>query len=431
MPYLDIAIVFLLILLNGFFALSELAIVSSRRARLHQLERRGSRGAARALALAEDPTGFLSTVQVGITLIGIVAGAYSGTVLGAPLADALRKFPSLADVADSVAIAIVVVATTYASLIIGELVPKRLALQNAEALAARVAMPMTLLARVGRPVVWFLRVSTNGVLRLLGAAGPPESTVTEEEVKALIAEGTETGVFHRAERQMLERVLRFADQPVRAIMLPRPAVVFLAASAPIDEAIETIRREGHSRYPLCGEGMDDVLGVVHVKDVLALARDGGTDLSTILQTPLFVSPNLPALELLERLRENRVHMAVVVDEYGDVDGIVTPVDVLEAIAGRLPESPEETPAAVKREDGSWLMDGDMNLGEAAATLGLEELSAGGYTTLAGLALFKLGEIPDPGARFEAEGWTFEVIDLDGRRIDKILAYRQPDGPAEP
>lgn len=431
MPYLEIAVVLFLILLNGFFALSELAIVSSRRGRLRHMEKRGSRGATRALALAEDPTGFLSTVQVGITLIGIVAGAYSGTVLGAPLAEVLRGIPALANMADTVALVIVVVLTTYASLIIGELVPKRLALQNAEAFAARVALPMTMLAHAGRPIVWFLRISTNAVLRLLGAGQPPPSTVTEEEVKALIAEGTESGVFHEAERKMLERVIRFADQPVRALMMPRPDVVMLSVSTPLEEVTEIIEREKHSRYPVYDEDPDDVIGVIHVKDVLALQRAGAADLSGALQTPLFVTPNLPSLDLLEQLRSSRMHMAIVVDEYGDIDGIVTPIDLLAAIAGRLPERPDEAhPRVVQRPDGSWLLDGDLNLGEAAAVLGVDDLPANGYTTLAGLALFKLGQIPDPGATFEAEGWTFEVVDLDGRRIDKLLATPPATEPAE-
>ncbi|MBP7002389.1 hemolysin family protein [Amaricoccus sp.] len=427
MPYADVAVILVLILLNGFFAMSELAIVSSRRPRLQQMEKRGSRGATYALALGEDPTSFLSTVQVGITLIGIFAGAYSGEALGEPLAAVLREIPAFAGVARTMALVIVVVGTTYASLIIGELVPKRLALQNPEAVAVRVALPMTMLARAGTPIVWFLRVSTDTVLRLLGVSRPPSSDVSEEEVKAMIAEGAETGVFHQAERRMLERVLRFADQPARAIMAPRHDLVFLDADAPIEDAVERISVAKHSRYPLCeGGNIDEVIGVVHVKDVLALAQAGGGDLRGVREDPLFVSPNLPALELVERFRESRVHMALVVDEYGDLEGVVTPLDVLHAIAGRLPEAGHDAgPGAFQREDGSWLMDGDMNLGEAAAILGLDELEAEGYATLAGLALDRLGELPEPGAVFDAEGWRFEVVDLDGRRIDKLIATKLP------
>lgn len=209
-------------------------------------------------------------------------------------------------------------------------------------------------------------------------------------------------------------------------MVPRPGVVFLDISTPVEEVIDIIDREQHSRYPVVGDDKDDVIGVVHVKDVLALHHAGARNLSGAIETPLFVAPNLPALDLLEQLRKSRVHMAIVVDEYGDIDGIVTPLDLLAAIAGRLPERPEEArPAAVQREDGSWLMDGDINLGEAAAVLGVDDLPADGYTTLAGLALLKLGQIPEPGAIFEAEGWRFEVIDLDGHRIDKLLASPSP------
>lgn len=426
MPYADIAVILFLIVLNGFFAMSELAIVSSRRPRLQNLEKKGSRGAARALALLEDPTSFLSTVQVGITLIGIFAGAYSGDALGEPLAEAFRRIPALAGVAGSAAFAVVVVGTTYASLIIGELVPKRLALQNPEAVAVRVALPMTLLARAGTPVVWFLRVSTDAVLRLLGVRRPPTSDVSEEEVKAMIAEGAETGVFQQAERRMLERVLRFADQPAQAIMVPRHDVVFLSAREPIEAAVAKIGEAKHSRYPLIDENEDDVVGVVHVKAVLGLAQAGGGDLRSVLEAPLFVAPNLPALDLVERFRESGVHMALVVDEYGDLEGVVTPLDVLSAIAGRLPEAgKDEGPGAARREDGSWLLDGDMNLREAAALLGVDALPAEGYATLAGLALDRLGELPGPGAVFEAEGWRFEVVDLDGRRIDKLIATKLP------
>jgi putative hemolysin len=430
MPYADLAVILVLILLNGYFAMSEIAIVSSRRPRLRQMQRQKSRGAGRALALAEDPTSFLSTVQVGITLIGIFAGAYSGDRLGEPLAELLARAPGLAGIAEPLALGVVVVGTTYVSLIIGELVPKRLALQNPEAVASRVATPMTLLARVGRPVVWFLGVSTDAVLRALGASRSRPSDVSEEEVKAMIAEGAEAGVFAQAERRMLERVLRFADQSARAIMAPRPDVVVLFAAASVGEAVETIRRARHSRYPLCGESVDDVIGVVHAKDVLALLHAGGGDLRSIRQEPLFVSPDLPALELLERFRETQVHMAVVLDEYGDLEGVITPLDILSAIAGRLPESAEDAEPAVERPDGSWLLDGDMNLGEAAAVLGLDALPAGGYATLAGLALHRLGEIPEPGAVFEAEGWRFEIVDLDGRRIDKLLASRIAAGTPE-
>jgi putative hemolysin len=414
-------IVVVLIVLNGFFALSELAIVSARRVRLEAMAEAGDRGAARALKLAEDPTGFLSTVQVGITLIGIFAGAYGGATLSQPLAEALRGVPGIAAQAESVALGLVVLATTYLSLIIGELVPKRLALQNAEAIAARVSGPMSVLARAGRPVVWFLRLSTEAVLRLLGRHNVPANTVTEEEVKAMIAEGTDAGVFHEAERKMLEGVIRFADRPVRNIMEPRTNIVWLSADDPLEDVLEEIAASGHSRFPLCAGELDDILGVVQVKDVLEMVRQGGSDLRAVAREPLYVSEGIPALRLLELFRSSGVHMALVLDEYGALEGLATPTDILTSIAGELPEAgaPDE-PGATRREDGSWLMDGSLGIDQAAEILGLRDVPPGDYATLAGLVLRAMGRIPAPGDCADAHGWRFEVVDMDGRRIDKLL-----------
>lgn len=429
MPVWELSFVAVLIVLNGFFAMSELAIVSARRSRLDVMARQGSRGAQRALALAEDPTGFLSTVQVGITLIGIFAGAFSGAALAGPLAEPLAGIPAIAPWAGTIAFVLVVAATTYLSLIVGELVPKRIALQNAEAIAATVAGPMSAIARIARPLVWFLRVSTEAVLRLLRIKPTQEHGVTEEEVRAMIAQGTRVGVFEETERKMLEGVLRFADRPVRAVMVPRHEIVWLAAGSPLDAQLDTIRDSHHSRFPVCGESMDDVLGVVHVKDILDLKRRGGSDLSEVLQAPLFVSEGLLSLRLLERFRTSRLHMAVVLDEYGALQGIVTPVDILTSIAGDLPESAgDEGPAAVRREDGSWLVDAAMPVDEAAALLDIDGLRSQDYATLAGHVLAVLGSIPSEGDAFDDRGWRFEVIDMDGRRIDKLLLRRlEPAG----
>jgi putative hemolysin len=414
-------IVVMLILLNGFFALSELAIVSAKRVRLEAMAEAGSRGAARALRLAEDPTGFLSTVQVGITLIGIFAGAYGGATLSQPLAEALRGVPGLAARAQPVALGLVVLATTYLSLIVGELVPKRLALQNAEAIAARVSGPMSLLARAGRPVIWFLRISTEAVLRLLGRHDVAATVVTEEEVKALIAEGTDAGVFHETERKMLEGVIRFADRPVRTIMEPRTAIIWLSAEDPLEEVLEEIAASGHSRFPLCSGDLDEILGVVQVKDVLEMVWRGDRDLRAVARQPLYVSEGIPALRLLELFRSSGVHMALVLDEYGALEGLVTPTDILTSIAGELPEAgaPDE-PGATLREDGSWLMDGGLAIDRAAEVLGLKDVPPGDFATLAGLVLRAMGRIPGPGDCVDAHGWRFEVVDMDGRRIDKLL-----------
>lgn len=423
----DILIVVVLVLLNGFFAMSELAIVSSRRARLETMAATGNRGAARALKLIEDPTGFLSTVQVGITLIGIFAGAYSGTVLSAPLAEALRGLPVVGGArAQPVALGLVVVATTYLSLIVGELVPKRLALQNAEGIAAFVSGPMSLLARVGRPVVWFLRLSTETVLRLIGRHGATAATVTEEEVRAMIAEGTDAGVFHEAERKMLEGVIRFADRPVRSIMEPRPEIVWLPADEPLERVLDRIAASGHSRFPLVGEGLEDVIGIVQVKDILALVRRGGTDLREVARPPLYVSDGMPALRLIETFRAEAAQMALVVDEYGALEGLVTPTDILTSIAGELPqEGAADTPDIVMRTDGSWLVDGSLGIDRAAEVLGFATPPQGDYVTVAGLVLDALGHLPEEGECADACGWRFEVADMDGRRIDKLIARPLP------
>jgi putative hemolysin len=418
----SIVIVLVLVVLNGFFAMSELAIVSARRPRLETMARAGSRGAERALKLAEDPTSFLSTVQIGITLIGIFAGAYSGATLSAPLADWLRGLPAVARIADTLAFALVVVATTYVSLIVGELVPKRLALRNAEGIAAFVSGPMRLLAIVGAPIVWFLRVSTEAVLGLLRLRGEASSAVTEEEVKAMIAEGTDAGVFHEAERELLEGVIRFSDRPLRSVMVPRHEIVWLDTGDPLDENLATLLGSGHSRFPLCEGTIDEVVGFVQVKDILEMRMQGGEDLNAVARQPLFVSESIPALRMIELFRSSGIHIAMVIDEYGSLEGLVTPTDILTGIAGELPEAGEdEDPGAVQRDDGSWLLDGSLSADAAARILGIGDFAGGDYTTLAGLVIEELGHLPSPGEHVTIDGWCFEVVDLDGRRIDKVLA----------
>lgn len=432
MPIPELIIVFLLILLNGFFAMSELALVSARRSRLDQMARGGNAGARQALKLAEDPTGFLSTVQVGITLIGIFAGAYSGATFAAPLAGVIARQPALAPWALPIAFGLVVVVTTYLSLIVGELVPKRLAMRHAEAIAAFVARPMSWLAAAGRPLIWFLRVSTETLLRLLRVRDDGGSAVTEEEIRAMIAEGTDAGIFEETERDLIAGVLRFADRPVRIIMVPRRALDWLSTEDPMEKVLDDIRQHGHTRYPLCGgEGIDDVLGVVHVRDVLELVRRGGTDLMSIAEQPIYVSAEMPSLELIAQFRATKVHMAVVVDEYGDLEGVVTPTDILISIAGDVPDTaPDETPGAVRRADGSWLIDAGMPVDEVADTLGLPRFGGHGYATLAGFVLERLRRIPAAGDAFTAFGWRFEVVDMDQRRIDKLLVARvEPEGDA--
>jgi putative hemolysin len=425
----ELLVLALLILLNGVFAMAELAIVSARRGRLQQMAEEGRRGAAKALRLIDDPVKLLSTTQVGITLIGIIAGAYSGATLAEPLADYLRAFPSIAAYAHGLAFGTVVAGVAYLSLVIGELVPKRIALNHAEAIAATVAPAMTLLAKAGAPIVWFLRVSTQGVLTLFRIRPAADNVVTEEEVKALIAEGASTGVFHPAEREMIEGVLRIGDRTVRSIMVPRPAVDWLDADDPPEELFAQIAETGHSRYPVARGDIEEVIGVAHTKDLLEQQRKNGTiDVVAAAREAPFVVDLMPVLRLLERFKGSTVHMAIVVDERGSFEGIVTPTDILTAIAGDLPESEEEgEPEAVQREDGSWLLDGMMSVDDVERTLGVKDMGEDGdFNTIAGFVLHHLGRIPEAGEHFDWNGWCFEVVDLDGRRIDKILASPPAD-----
>jgi putative hemolysin len=419
----ELTLVAVLILLNGFFAMSEIAIVSSRRARLQHMAQT-SRAAARALKLAEDPTDFLSTVQVGITLVGIFAGAYSGATLAEPLAVTLKTIPQMSNAADDLALGIVIVAITYLSLIVGELVPKRIALSNAEGIAAFVAAPMHLLARIGRPIVWFLGVSTDAILALLRVRQKEGSTVSEEEVKLMIAEGTDAGVFHPSEREMIESVLAMADRTVRAIMVPRPDVAWLDVGDPAETLLAKIRDSGHSRFPVSHGDLDDDLGIVHAKDLLEqLGRGGTIDLRAASREPLYVPETMPILKLIDRFRATARHMAIVVDEHGSFQGLVTPTDVLAAIAGALPEHPgEDASEAVQREDGSWLLDGRLPIDKVERTLGVRDMRENeDFVSLAGFVLYRCGRVPEVGETFVWGGWRFEVVDLDGRRIDKVLA----------
>lgn len=429
------AVLGLLFLLNGFFAMSELAIVSSRASRLQGLADQNVRGAKAALRLVGNPTGFLSTVQVGITLVGIFAGAYSGATMSEPLGEQLAEIPAIGDYGHQIAIAIVVIAVTYFSLIIGELVPKRIALANAERIACFVAPFMSVLAKIGAPIVWFLSVSTEAVLRLIRVPRVPQSTVSDEEIRALVAEGAESGVFLEAERDIIDSVIRVADRSVRSIMVPRPDVVWIDMEDDRDDIIEEILKSGHSRFPASRGEIDEVIGVIHVKELLR-RHDGDEediDLEAALREPLFVDEHMPILRLLDRFRTTPVHMAIVLDEHGSFEGVVTPTDILTAIAGDLPEHEgDEEPDAVQRDDGSWLLSGRIPIHDAERTLGVTAMNEGlDFHTLAGFVLHQLGRIPETGESLVWNNWRFEVVDLDGRRIDKVEARRIPEEAESP
>ena len=424
---LQIAIIVLLILLNGLFAMAETALVSSRKARLRQRAEEGNKGARAALELAETPNRFLSTVQIGISLIGVLAGAFGGATIAEPLAGALRAVvPVLAPYAGPIAFGIVVVGITYLSLILGELVPKRLALNGAEVVASRVAGPMRLLSMITSPVVWFLSFSTETVLRLLRVRHPAESPVTEQEVEILMEEGARAGVFEDEERDLVRSALQLDDRPVRELMTPRPKVVWLDADDPPEEIRRLVAESRHSYFPVARGDLDDLLGIASVKDAWVRQASGQpADLLGSLRPSPFVAEGAPATDALETFKRSGLPLALVIDERGHIEGLITLSDVLEALVGDVPEEDEPTEEAiVRREDGSWLVDGLLAAEELKERLGLKELpreEKAEYQTVGGMVMDTLGRVPAEGDRFAWEGYSFEVLDMDGRRVDKVLA----------
>lgn len=418
-----------LILVNGLFAMAELAVFSSRGTRLKQLAAAGSGGARAALRLLDEPTKFLSTVQFYITLIGVAMGVYSGVHFAEPLADWLAELAILAPVVqylDTASYVVVVVAVTYLSLVIGELVPKRWALTNPEAMAAALARPMEILAWLSAPFVWVLRGSTDFVARLLGLRKSTTRAVSEEEIRGLIAEATQTGVFQIAEHQMIEGVLRLPDRTVRSIMVPRGDVVWLDAGDDRRTVWNAVRTSGHSRYPVCRGHLDELIGIVQTGDLAEWLGDTAAgELDARVRPPLIVHESTRILRLLELFRESKVHFAVIVDEHGSIEGVVTPTDILTAIAGELPEAAsEEAPEAVARDEKSWLIDGMMPIDDVERLLGAGNMRSGDdYSTLAGFVLQQLGHVPATGEHFRWRGLRFEVVDMDGRRVDKLLVQR--------
>ena len=422
-----------LLLLNGLFAMAELAVVSSRRIRLKQMAEQGSKGAKAALKLMEEPTRFLSSVQIGITLIGVLAGVYSGANFARPLEAWLTGFPLFAEYAETAAYVIVVMGVTYLSLIVGELVPKRWALGHPEAIAIALAPPMQMVARFSAPLVWLLQKSTDLVLRLLGMRKSARSGVTEDDIRALIAEGTREGVFHRDEHRMIEGVLKLADRNVRSIMVPRGDILWIDVEDSRETVWKAVRASGHSRYLVCRDEIDELVGVTSVTELLEWVRDTtGPDLAKRAVAPLVIQETTTVLRLLELFREAAAHLAVVVDEHGSIEGIVTSTDVLQAIAGELPDFGDpDLPEAVRRADDSWLIDGRLPIDDAERLLERRDMSAGDeYTTIAGFVLAQLGRLPSTADTFDWKDLRFEVVDMDGRRIDKLLVQRIAR-PAEP
>jgi putative hemolysin len=426
---LELLVVTALVMINGFLAMSELAVVSSRRSRLQMMAAAGRRGAAAALKLNQDPGRFLSTVQIGITLVGILAGAVSGAALGERLSSALESHGMSDAVADAIGYGAVITLITYLSVIVGELVPKQLALRNAETIASLVAPPMLLLSRVASPFVTLLTRSSQALLTLLGGRAPSDGAVTEDEIRTMIAEAESAGVVEPQERRMISGVMRLADRSVKTVMTPRMDIDWIEVSASREEIRSRVRATSHARLPVCDGSPDRLLGIVHAKDLLdALLDARDFDIRAMLQQPLVIPDTLDTLGTLERLRTSSLGIAAVHDEYGHFEGVVTAMDVLSAIAGEFAvpgERIEPAGGATQRDDGSWLLDGAMDVGEVAETLMLVLPDDRQFHTLAGLVLHALKRLPKTGDWVDFDGWRLEVVDMDGRRIDKILAQRAP------
>ncbi|HEX5007230.1 MAG TPA: hemolysin family protein [Hyphomonadaceae bacterium] len=424
---MDFLFLVLLILLNGVFALAEMAIVSSRRPRLKAMADRGNRGARAALRLLDDPSKLLSTVQIGITAIGVIAGAYGATALSDDFAPVVADLlPSLERYAPAIAFGTVIVITTFLSLVLGELIPKRIALSAPEPLAALMAPVMRFIETIASPVVWLLRTVTEGLVRLLGLHRTRQEDVTEEELQSLIEEGEKAGVIEEEEREMIEGVMRLGDRSVKAIMTPRTEMVWLDPGMPKDEILKEISDSGHSRFPVAAGDADEIIGVVQTKELFShLAATGSVDLKAVMHPPVFVPETMPVLRLLEAMRGNPVRMVMVSDEYGAVLGIVTAADLLESIAGDSALSEDEglTPP-VLRDDGSWLIDGMTPVDEFEQLVGVRGLDEDeGYSTVAGLVMHLMRAVPSEGDKAERPPLTFEVLDMDGRRIDKVLVRK--------
>jgi putative hemolysin len=421
----EIFIILFLILLNGLFSMSEMAIVSARKSRLEQQAEDGNEGAAKALALAQNPNRFLSTIQIGITLIGILTGTFSGATIADRLAVEINQIPLLAPYSKGISLFLVVLIITYLSLVLGELVPKRLAMNNAERIAARMSPTMQFLSVVATPVVGLLSASTNLILKILRVYPTTEPEVTEDDVKSMLDQGTEGGVFEEAEQDMVERIFRLSDRGVSALMTPRTDVIFMEIDANHEEIYHLISSHPVSRFPVFQNTPDNVIGIIQARDLLLQRMTGPHfNIREVLQPPFFIPESATALETLDMLKKAGSDIAVVIDEYGGMLGLVSMDNILEAIVGDVLEPyGDEEPDAVRREDGSWLLDGMVLIDELKELLNMDQLpieDEGRYETLSGFMMAQLGRVPTSGNHFEYCGYRFEVMDMDGRRVDKVL-----------
>jgi putative hemolysin len=428
----EILFIFALVLINGLFAMTEIALISSRKARLQARAEEGDHGARAALHLMESPTRFLSTTQIGITLVGILSGAIGGATLSHQVEEFLAQAPWLAPYSQPISLALVVVVITYLSLVFGELIPKRLALTNPERIAASLSRFMEFLARLSAPVLHLLSASTDWGLRLLGVSPNSAADVTEEEVKVMIDQGTLNGVFEEVEQDMLESVFRLSDRTVETIMTPRTEMTWLDIDNPYDDLLRQVIESSFSRFPVAQGSLDNMLGILQARELLAQAVSSQTvDVRSCLRAPIFLPESTPAFSALEQLKHGGMHMALVMDEYGGVLGLVTLFDILESIVGEISAGPGETsePQVIHREDGSLLLDGLLKVDVLKDLLDIKELpdeNRAGYQTLGGLIMSQFGDIPVSGQYFEWEDLRFEVIDMDKRRVDKVLVRRMKE-----
>ena len=431
---MEILVLVVLIVINGVFAMSEIALVTARRARLARLAEEGDAAARIAVALGEEPTRFLSTIQIGITSIGILSGVVGEAALAEPVAAWLRGLGIEQRASEVAATAFAVVLITYVSIVIGELVPKRIGQIDPEGIARRVARPMYALAIASRPAVRMLSGSTALLLRLVGLRDEKTPGVTEEEIHAMLEEGSESGIIEKNEHAMVRNVFRLDDRQIGSLMVPRSDIVWLDTERPLEENLARMSESEHSRFPVCRGGLEDILGIISSKQLFSQTLKGGTpDITRQLQGPVYVPESLTGLELLEQFRASSSHMVFVVDEYGEVQGLVALQDVMEAVTGEFRPDRQEDAWAVQREDDSWLLDGLIPLPELKDLLKFREVPGedrGRYNTLSGMIMWLLGRLPRTGDVIVWERWRLEVVDLDGKRIDKVLASRLPEPAAD-
>ena len=424
-PWLDVIIILALVALNGVLSMSELAIVSSREARLKAMAKGGSSGAQCALQLSSNPGRFLSTVQIGITLVGILAGAYSGAALGGPVGERIALLGFEPETAETIGFAIVIVLTTFASVVIGEIVPKQFALRSPEPIAVLVARPMRWLSTATGPIVWLLDQTSKLIFRLLGLNRESENTVTAEELHLVVAEAQTAGVLEESERAIISGIVRLADRPVREVMTPRPEVDWIDVNSSLEELRAALDETPHSRIPLAEGSADNIVGVLQTRDLVEALLDGREiNLRDLARSAPIIPDLMDAMDALAVLRSADVPLALVHDEYGHFDGIVTPGSLLAALAGAFAHDVEEDePPLVEREDGSWLVSGAASADLLEDRLGVNMPQDRDYSTVAGFALSVLKRLPQTGETFSYDGWKFEVVDMDGRKIDKLLASR--------